>query len=129
MNRRLIVIGISGIALAGAVAGSYFVVAKFLQDRQNAAAFDDRDPRRRLDPLDRRPGAGPNREVRTYTAEELEKARREGKLPKGVPAPPPVANPAANDAAIQRTLRTLEEINRINQMNQRLLEQQQRQNR
>lgn len=122
LKKAGIIIGL-GALLAGLTAGSYFLYKKFLEDRQNVAGYTERMPSR--SPLSQTPRS----ETRTYTAEELEKARKEGKMLGGAPYIPPQPPNANADAAIQRTLRTLEEINRINQMNQRLMEQQQRQNR
>lgn len=104
-------------AVAVVVAAAYLLTAKFLSDRQSGLATGStrRAAERRL----------PRKEVRTYTAEELERARKEGKRLPGMPAAAPAAV-NAGEAAVQRSLRTIEEINRINQLNQRLMEQQQR---
>ena len=108
------------LAVAGALGGGYVVFQKVLADRQ--AAMNYNAPRARPP---EQPGEG--REVKTYTAEELEKLRKEGKMPRELQGHTPPANPTAqSDAAVQRTLRTLDEINRINEMNRRLMEQQQR---
>lgn len=68
----------------------------------------------------------PTRKVTYYNADELAKARREGReLPATAPSTPP-PQPMGMDETVQRNLRTLDEINRVNQMNQRLMEQNER---
>ena len=96
----------------------YFLLARFLHDRETALGFD------RMRPEFNR--AGKNQ--RTYTAKELEDAQKKGLLPKNQPFTQPYQPPNTtnNDAAVQRSLRTIEEINRINEMNRRLQEEQQR---
>lgn len=113
----LLVLGI----LAG---GSFWLVSKVRRDRLSVMNYAPMNHT-----VVRRETQTPNgRDVKTYTAEELEKARKEGKLPKGMQQIQPPSAAQANDAAVQRSLRTIEEINRVNALNQRLMEQQQRMN-
>lgn len=110
--------------LSGSVlVGAYFGVKNFLDDRQAILSHKPVPPRPILDRVETRDG----KQVKTYTAKELEELRKKGQLPPGV-AQPYVPNQAnmANEAAVQRSLRTIEEINKINRMNQQLAEQQQR---
>ena len=119
-NKNWKKIGSLALVLIGLIAGSYYLFKRFLRDRQSALNFE----KQKITILDR--SAKSTRETKIYTQEELEKMKREGKLPRGVnPAPtlPPGTNAAEN---VQRTLRTVEEINRINEMNRRLMEQQQK---
>jgi hypothetical protein len=111
------------LVLTGLTAGGYFLTKRFIAERQAL-----------LMPMTRaqRPGGfvSPRRPVtqtRTYTREEIEKARKEGKSLPGLtqPGAVPAAN-TAGEAAVQRSLRTLDEINKINQLNQGLLVQKQR---
>lgn len=102
---------------------SYFLVRRFQNDRLSAMTYREQEPRRSLSQEQRLPDG---RTVTTYNSKDLEEARKKGKIPKGVEAQMPSQATAANDAAVQRTLRTLEEINRVNEMNRRLQEQQQR---
>lgn len=104
------------------VLSAYVLVARFLKDREKALGFTQPLPL----VLDQR--NLPRTESKTYTAEELEKARREGKPLPGMAQQPyrPPTGTVPSDDATQRSLRTLEEINRINQLNQRLIEQNQR---
>jgi len=99
--------------------GSYKFLAKFLEDRQSVTGFSKRSyrPRTIFSPEDGKP------KVTRYNAEELEEARKQGKLPAGF-IPPPTPPSTQPSDTVQRTLDTLEEINRINEMNRRLMEQQ-----
>jgi len=98
--------------------GAYQLMAKHLRDRENAIDLQ----REQFQPQRRKPGQS---EVRTYTQEDIEKARKEGKLPPGLKLPPQQPNMSTTEQ-IQRTLKTIEDINKINEMNRRLMEQQQR---
>lgn len=117
---------IFGVAATTMTAISYFALKNFIQDREELLSMGS-EP---LELSKQKNDLGHGREVKTYTAEELEDLRRQGKTPQGLP---PQYNQTqaiqANEAAVQRSLKTLEEINRLNQMNQQLLEQQQRLNR
>lgn len=120
MNRGVTILVI-GLVTALAVFGSYKLAEKFLQDRESAMAYQERPVS--LPPTQSRPAG---RQVKTFTAEELEEARKKGQYPAGSqPFIPPGINPG-HDAAVQRTMQTLQEINRINEMNQKLQEQQRR---
>ena len=114
---------IIGLLLGGLTAGGYVLFRQFLKDRQQALGYEDRPAEARTWDQERR--MPEDRTVRTMTPKQLEEARRKGTIPQNY-VPPPPQNTTANDAAIQRTLRTIEEINRINEMNRRLQEQQQR---
>ncbi|MFN0118093.1 MAG: hypothetical protein ACKVQC_07380 [Elusimicrobiota bacterium] len=119
MKPKLVFFSILSVAILSLTIGSYFLFKKILKDRQLAAQFNM--------PISRNIPINGNRQVTTYTAEDLEKMRKEGKLPQNaVPQPyiPPNNYQSQNDAAVQRSLRTLEEINRTNELNQRLMEQQ-----
>ena len=118
--RLLIIIGVSlfGILL---IFGSYMFLKKFLSDRQRVSGFSTRPNRVR------HTVKGPNQNSKTYTPEELEKARENGTLPPGMKQMPLPPTQLPTDH-IQRSMRTLDEINRINRMNQQLMEQQQRMN-
>jgi len=119
---RILIIFAAGGAAVVAMAGGYFLAKKFLRDR--AAAMNLAAGKYTLEKV-KNPSA--NRQVKTYTREEIEKLRKEGKLPAGMRQALPPAQPVLpQDDAVQRSLRTIEEINRINEMNQRLLDQQQR---
>ena len=108
----------AGIGLA-VISAAYFLGRKFLRDRESAMNFEPRVVRQ----IQRQ--VGPQTTTRTYTAQELEEARKKGKLPTGMNQAYTPPN-ASGDAAVQRSLKTLDEINRINEMNRRLTEQQQR---
>lgn len=79
--------------------GGFFIAKKFKRDRQAAMVYE--------------PAKQPNREQKKNTDQTHT----------------PSQAAQANEAAVQRSLRTIEEINRINAMNQRLIDQQQRQQR
>jgi len=100
------------------ILGGYFLFAKFVRDRESAMNYT---PQKRIF---RRPSTTAP-QVKTYTAEDLEKARKNGTLPPGMPQPGMVP-PTIGIDAVQRSLKTVQEINRINQMNQRLMEQNRR---
>lgn len=106
----------------GLTAGSYLLLDRFLRDRQAVLTRHSLPPR----PVYDRPNVQNGRQVKTYSAKELEEARQKGRLPSGSQQNLPSQSNLAQQDAVQRSLRTLDEINRINQMNQRLLEQQQR---
>jgi hypothetical protein len=105
------------------LACSTFMVKKIKRDRQTAMNY--KPPV--FNPVSSRTTTGPASHTKTYTKEELDEMRKKGKSPEGIKQPytPPQPN-TANDAAVQRSLRTIEEINKINDMNQRLLDQQRR---
>ena len=109
--------------LAGLTAGVYLFLRQFQSDRESAMNYQEKPVEQR--PFAREERLPDGRTVTTYTAEDLEEARKKGQLPKGMD---PASPAAANDAAIQRTLRTIDEINKVNEMNRRLQEQQQRNN-
>ncbi len=120
---RYLALGIFAIAATFMTFSVYFVMKSFIQDREELLFRDDL-------PLRQTPDTPVNRnETKTYTAEELEELRKQGKSPVGYQPPTQHQAIQANEAAVQRSLKTLEEINRINQMNQQLMEQQQRMNR
>jgi hypothetical protein len=104
------------------VGGAYLLVKRFQRDRQEALGFRPADDRHPFETGTTSDG----KTTHTYTTEELEEARRTGKLPKSADPKGVSSAEAANQAAVQRSLKTIEEINRINAMNQRLIEQQQR---
>ena len=91
---------------------------KFLKDREAARHFS---PRSNFRPQQIQT---PNSETREYTAEEIEKARKEAKLPPGLKLPPQPPQVNTHDE-VQRSLKTIQEINKINEMNRRLMQQQQ----
>lgn len=120
---RYLALGIFAIVATAITSTAYFTMKTFLEDREGLLLQDET-------PLRPQNEAQPNRnETKTYTAEELEEMRKQGKLPVGYQPPTQNQMIQANEAAVQRSLKTLEEINRINQMNQQLMEQQQRMNR
>lgn len=118
--RLKLIIGVA-VGLVVVIAGVYLGTWKFFQDREAMRGY--KDPLERQ--VERRRQEQPVTTTRTYTAKELEEARKTGKLPKNMQtAPGPNQAAIANEAAVQRTLRTLDEINRVNEMNRRLQEQQ-----
>ena len=119
MNKKVIIYIIVFIVLLIGIAGSYVLFKKFLEDRQRVSGFSSRKLRRPSPPKSGQP------EVRTYTAEEIEKLRKEGRVPPGMNPVPGVPQTNTTDQ-VQKTLRTIEEINRINEMNRRVMEQNQR---
>jgi hypothetical protein len=123
---RFTVLGVFALVLTSLTTFTYFFLKNFIEDREEIltqADFELHSPKTNTIPMNRS-------EVKTYTAEELETLRKQGKSPEGM-SQTFNQNQAiqANEAAVQRSLKTLEEINRINQMNQQLIEQQQRMNR
>jgi hypothetical protein len=96
------------------------LVRKIKADRRAILEYRDRPQYQRRET----PPSGT--QSKTYTGEELEQARKSGKLPAGAAVASQAAQPNNSDAQIQRTLKTIEEINRINEMNRRMMEEQQR---
>lgn len=108
------------IALSLFALGSFLLIQKIRADRRALREYRDR-------PLNERREAPPSgTQTKTYTGEELEQARKSGRLPAGAATASQAAQPGGPDAQIQRTLKTIEEINRINEMNRRMMEEQQR---
>lgn len=122
MKSRIGIIGIAILVAGALLTGGYYAYKGFLADRQAARGYQGQVDRRVISQATGTDG----RTVKTYTAEEIEEARKNGKLSQGVQPVGPSQATTANDAAIQRTLQTIQEINKINEMNQRLQEQQQR---
>lgn len=113
------------ILVATAVTG-YVLFRQFEKDRESIRNFNGFNETRDIGTRETLPDG---RTVTTYNEKDLAKARKDGKLPKGVEPNSAAQAAAANEASVQRTLRTIDEINKINEMNRRLQEQQQRQNR
>ena len=118
IRSKLIFYVVFAVLGASFVTGGYWLVHKFLTDRDKIllSAFRPR--------VTATPKAG-ERETKRYTQKELEEARKKGELPPGL-RNPPYQPPVQSQDAVQRSLRTVEEINRINEMNRRMMEQQQR---
>jgi hypothetical protein len=118
MNNKFIRIGLGVFIGAAVIGSSYLVFRRIVKDRAAAMSYREHPARSVATPT------SPVRTVQTYTAQDLEAARKNGK---NLPAEQnPAAQPVATNDAVQRNLQTLDEINRINQMNQRLMEQQER---
>jgi hypothetical protein len=120
MKNRLVLIGVL-VAVAGAVAGGYFLVRKLQKDREAVLSYI---PPTRPQPVQTNPTQ--KRETVTYTEKDLEAMRKKGITPPGVAQPAGQMPQNSGEAAVQRSLRTIEEVNRINEMNRRIQEQQER---
>ncbi len=111
------------VVVAGFLGGVYLLSRQILDDRKVAMAFQEKPLE--LPAFGKEERLPDGRTIRTYTSKDLEEAKKRGKG-SGLDATRPDPFPTANDAAVQRSLRTIEEINRINEMNRRVAEQQQR---
>ncbi len=121
---RYLVLVIFALVATTLTTTAYFGFKTFLEDREELLLQNDVP----IQPMKNQPLS--TRQTKTYTAEELEDLRKQGKSPTGIQQPGlPHQTMSNNEAAVQRSLKALEEINRINQMNQQLMEQQQRMNR
>jgi hypothetical protein len=115
--KRLAVIGAAILAVGLLIYGASW---KFSHDRESAMNFQPHETRVRVERSTSQPV------THSYSAKEIEEARKSGKKLPGMNTLPPNLPNNSGEEAVQRSLRTLDEINRINEMNRRLIEQQQR---